>query len=294
VSRAALAFLSALGLLAASPPEPGWISELIGAPARLIVPDGTTLLDIAAERHLGYTGVVRLNPGVDPWVPEPGTQIELPTWSVLPEATAEGLVINLPELRMYDFTAAGAPAVYAIAIGVVDWPTPTGSFRLGPRRADPVWYVPDSIRAERPELPATVPPGPANPLGSHWITIGSTTYGIHGTNNPWSIGRLSTHGCVRLYEDTMRDVFERVPGGTPLRIVYQTLKLGARGGRLYLEAHPDWYAREPRAYEELQLRLMVLRLQGRVEEGIDPARLARVASEARGVPVEIGRLRSGR
>jgi L,D-transpeptidase ErfK/SrfK len=280
----------ALGLAAATPARPPWISDVIGEPERVVVAADTTLLDIARERRLGYSGIERLNPGVDPWLPEPGTEIELPTWSVLPDAPARGLVINLPELRMYDFTGAGPPRVYAIAIGDVDWPTPTGQFRLGPRRADPVWYVPDSIRAERPELPAAVPPGPANPLGSHWISIGTTSYGLHGTNNPWSIGRLATHGCVRLYEDVMQELFESAPAAAPLAIVYQTLKLGARDGRLYLEAHPDRYGREPRAREELLVRLMVLRVRGFVEEGIDASDLARIAREARGTPVEIGRL----
>jgi L,D-transpeptidase ErfK/SrfK len=283
----------ALWLAAAGPAGgPPWVSELIGEPARVVVSEGTTLLDIAHERRLGYSGVERLNPDVDPWLPEPGTTLELPSWSILPDAPARGLVINLPELRMYDFTATEAPRVHAIAIGDVDWPTPTGSFSLGARRAEPVWYVPDSIRAERPELPAAVPPGPANPLGSHWITIGASSYGLHGTNNPWSIGRLATHGCVRLYEEVMRELFESLPAAAPLRIVYQTLKLGARDGRLYLEAHPDWYGLEPRAYEELLGRLMVLRVRGFVEGEIDAARVERIARDARGIPIEIGRLTS--
>jgi L,D-transpeptidase ErfK/SrfK len=276
--------------LGASPPSAPWISQIVGEPRRLVISGKTTLLDVAHDERLGYDGVARLNPGVDPWVPEPGTQVELPTWSVLPEAPAQGLVINLPELRMYDFTRGGAPAVHAIAIGDVDWQTPVGSFRLGAKRAEPVWYVPASIRGEHPELPAVVPPGPANPLGSHWITIGATSYGIHGTNNRWSIGRLSTHGCVRLYEDVMRGLFERLPSGTPLRIVYQTVKLGARDGKLYLEAHPDRYAREPRALEDTLVRLMVLRTRRFVDDDIDSARVATVIREARGIPVEIGRL----
>ena len=253
----------------------------------------TTLLDVAFEQRLGYAGVARLNPDVDPWIPEPGTEIELPTWSVLPDAPERGLVINLPELRMYDFPRPGPPQVYAIAIGEVDSPTPTGSFVLGMRRAEPVWYVPDSIRGERPELPAVVPPGPANPLGSHWISIGSTSYGLHGTNNPWSIGRLSTHGCVRLYDDVMRRLFTSAPAAAPLRIVYQTIKLGARGNRLYLEAHPDLYGRATLARDELFARLMMLRRTGVTEEGIDAARVERIAREARGIPVEIGRLAPG-
>jgi L,D-transpeptidase ErfK/SrfK len=262
-------------------------------PRRVVVADRDTLLDVALAHRLGFDNVARLNPEIDPWLPVSGTEVDLPTWSVLPEAAREGLVINLPELRMYDFTHPDGPAIYAIAIGDPAWPTPTGSFRAGRKRADPVWYVPDSIRSERPELPAAVPPGPANPLGSHWITIGASSYGLHGTNNPWSIGRLSTHGCVRLYDDVMRELFARLPAATPIRIVYQTLKLGSRNGRLHLEAHPDRYGSQPGAARELEGRLMVLRLLGVVEDDIERRRVERVVREARGVPVEIGRMARG-
>jgi L,D-transpeptidase ErfK/SrfK len=267
-----------------------WVSELIGEPRRIVISAETTLLDIAWKERLGYQGIARLNPHVDPWLPAPDTEIELPSWSVLPDAPRSGLVINLPELRAYDFTRPEAPRVHAIAIGSADWQTPLGAFRAGRRRAEPVWYVPASIRGEHPELPATVPPGPANPLGSHWITIGETSYGLHGTNNRWSIGRLSTHGCVRFYDDVMQALFEELPAAAPIRLVYQTLKLGARDGRLYLEAHPDPYARAARERDELFVRLMVLRLRGLAEDSIDPAHVERTVREARGVPVEIGRL----
>jgi L,D-transpeptidase ErfK/SrfK len=248
------------------------------------------LLDVAWEQRMGYQGVARLNPDVDPWVPAPGTTLELPSWSVLPDAPRVGLVINLPELRLYDFTRPGAPGVHAIAIGRPDWQTPTGTFSAGARRSDPVWYVPASIRGEHPELPAAVPPGPANPLGRYWISIGATSYGLHGTNNRWSIGRLTTHGCVRLYDDVMQRLFESLPDSTPIRIVYQTLKLGARDGRLYLEAHPDPYGRAAREHPELLVRLMVLRLLRLADEDIDSARVEQVVRAARGIPVEIGRL----
>jgi L,D-transpeptidase ErfK/SrfK len=61
------------------------------------------------------------------------------------------------------------------------------------------------------------------------MTIGTTSYGVHGTNNPWSIGREATHGCVRLYDEEMRRLFERTPAGTPLELVYQPTKWGRDG-----------------------------------------------------------------
>jgi L,D-transpeptidase ErfK/SrfK len=155
-------------------------------------------------------------------------------------------VINLPEMRIYDFLAdRGAPPVLAIAIGDVEDQTPVGEFRVGNKRLDPYWYVPDSIREENPNLPAVVPPGPETPLGDRWLTLGNSSYGIHGTNNVWSIGRLSTHGCIRLYNDDMRALYDRTKVGSRVRIVYQPVKLGIRQGALYLEAHRDVYGLTP-------------------------------------------------
>src|SRR5262249_30287977 len=146
-----------------------------------------------------------------------GTVVQLPTRYILPDADEKGIVINLPEMRLYDFTVKGLPEVFALAIGDEASPSLLGEFVVGAKRKNPAWYVPESIRAEKPELPPMVPPGPDNPLGSRFITIGHTTYGIHGTNVRWSIGREATHGCIRLYEDDIQRLFDRVREGTRIQ-----------------------------------------------------------------------------
>src|SRR5215831_12835438 len=202
--------------LAALPP-------VVGLPAAEMVGPDDTVLDIAWEHRLGFDRVARLNPEINVWIPDPGTVVRLPTEHVLPDRPWHGLVINVPEMQLYDFTQLGAPEpqIFAIAIGDQMDPSLTGEYRVGQKREHPVWTVPASIRAEKPELPPVVPPGPDNPLGDHWMTIGNTTYGIHGTNNRWSIGREATHGCVRLYNDEMDRLYARIPPGTPIRLVYQ-------------------------------------------------------------------------
>ena len=136
-----------------------------------------------------------------------------------------------------------------------------------------------------------VPPGPDNPLGDRWLTLGSSSYGIHGTNNVWSIGRNATHGCVRLYNDDMRALFDRTRTGTRGRLVYQPVKLGQRNGVLYVEAHRDEYDRAPDAPSATLVQLIVLETLGVVAGGtVDQERVRRVILEARGAPVPIGRL----
>jgi len=134
-------------------------------------------------------------------------------------------------------------------------------------------------------LPADVPPGPDNPLGSRWMTIGNTSYGIHGTNVRWSIGRQATHGCLRLYEDDIRRLFDRVPEGTRIQIIYQTAKWGREGTHIFLEAHPDRYdlKRDRLAALEVPRALGVL-------GHLDLERVQRTLDEARGIPVSVGTL----
>jgi L,D-transpeptidase ErfK/SrfK len=249
-----------------------------------------TVLDIAYRHRLGFDRVSRMNPHIkNVWIPDPGTVVHLPTEHILPEPPWRGLVINVPEMQLYDFTVKnhlGEPEVFSIAIGDEVDPSLMGEFKVGKKRAQPTWHVPKSIQAERPGLPTVVPPGPDNPLGPYWMTIGNTSYGIHGSNNEWSIGRLATHGCIRLYNDQIERLFLRTREKTPLRLLYQTVKLGQRGSTLYLESHPDLYAKDPAREQIAVERLRALDLL----QYVDAITLHRAIEEERGTPVPIGTL----
>ena len=270
------------------------LQPLLGAPRVAVIKAGDTLLDVAERDRLGFAQVVHLNPEVDIWVPKAGTRVQLPTEYILPIAPREGLLINLPEMRLYDFTVdPDRPTVLAVAIGDAVDPTPVGEFRIGQKRVDPYWTVPESIRAERPDLPAVVPPGPNNPLGDRWLTLGTSSYGIHGTNNVWSIGRIATHGCVRLYNDDMRALYDRTRTGTRVRLVYQPVKLGQRNGVLYVESHRDEYDMTPDAPSATLVQLIVLETLGVIDGNtVDEERVRRVIQEARGAPVPVGKLKA--
>lgn len=270
------------------PPLP----PVLGAESWEYTHEKDTLLDVAARSGVGIIPLMALNPDVDVWIPPPETKVRLPTDYVLPDAPHEGLVLNVPEMRLFDYTRDKVtPTVLAIAVGDITDPTPLGEFKIGQKRTDPVWTVPESIKAERPDLPAVVPPGPDNPLGDRWLTLGSSSYGIHGTNNLWSIGRQATHGCVRLYNSDMRTLYDRIPTGTKVRIIYQRVKLGQRDGLLFLEAHPDPYDKDPDPLPATLARLIALEVTGVVDGStVDEPTIRQVVSEARGVPVRVGRL----
>lgn len=207
-----------------------------------------TLSDIGRRFGIGYEEMVSANPGVDPWLPGAGTRITIPTQYVLPDAPHEGIVINLPEHRLYYFppSKSGASQVvtYPISVGKMDWTTPLGVTSIVDKRKHPSWNPPESVRAEHEAdgnpLPKVVPPGPDNPLGDYAMRLGipGGAYLIHGTNKPIAVGMPVTHGCIRMFPEDIEQFFAMVQVNTRVRILHQPLKMGWLGDELYMEAHP--------------------------------------------------------
>ncbi|WP_240141507.1 L,D-transpeptidase family protein [Nitrosomonas sp. HPC101] len=208
-----------------------------------------TLLDVARRYDIGQDAMMLANPNVDRWLPEDGAKVILPLRFIIPRAERTGLVINLPEMRLYYFpkpTKGQNPEIitHPVSIGRMDWNTPLGKTTIVRKQKDPTWTPPQSLRKEavkegRPPLPDIVPPGPDNPLGRYALYLGLSGYLIHGTNKPLGVGMRVTHGCMRLYPEDIEKLFQLIPTGTPVQIVNQPVKLGWQGDRfLYIELHP--------------------------------------------------------
>ncbi|GFO55756.1 hypothetical protein GMSM_27630 [Geomonas sp. Red276] len=201
-----------------------------------------SLLEIGRAHDLGYNEITSANPGVDPFVPDPGTSITLPTRWILPETPVEeGVVVNIADMRLYLFSGKRGNKVTTFPIGIGDegWDTPLGTYHVIEKIVNPAWHVPASIRAQKPELPAVVPPGPDNPLGSHALRLSIGTVLIHGTDRPYGIGMRVSHGCMHLYPEDIAALFKRVPVGTRVTIVDQPVKVAFSGGRVLVEVHED-------------------------------------------------------
>ncbi|PWV64388.1 L,D-transpeptidase family protein [Plasticicumulans acidivorans] len=201
-----------------------------------------TFLDIARRNGLGYDEIVAANPGVDRWLPGEGTPVILPLEHILPDAPHEGIVVNVPEMRLYYYPGGeGVVKTFAISIGRMDWHSPLGTTRIVAKQVNPTWTPPASIKAEHlakgDPLPDVVPGGPDNPLGTRAMRLGIPGYLIHGTNNPNGIGMRVTHGCIRMYPEDIERLFPEVPVSTKVTLVNQLAKLGWKDGRLYLEYH---------------------------------------------------------
>ena len=120
---AAALLLAVLGAVNEGLPN---VTPIIGVRSATFVSGEDTLLDIAFRHGVGFEAIARLNPEVDPWIPEAGARIELPTEIVLPDAPHEGLVINIPEMRLFDYRSGETPEVFSVAIGDPEDPTPVG------------------------------------------------------------------------------------------------------------------------------------------------------------------------
>lgn len=219
-------------------------SSVVGTTQVITAKYEDTFVKLARRYNLGFEELKQANPGVDPWLPGEGTQIVLPTQFVLPGAPREGVVINLPELRLYYYPADDPDRVitHPVSIGRMEWQTPLGRAEIVAKAEKPAWYPPESIRQEHAEagdfLPRVVPPGPDNPLGDHAMRLSIPGYLIHGTNRPSGLGMRVTHGCIRMFPEDIEGLFGAVPIGTPVHIVNQPFKLAWGENGFYLEAHP--------------------------------------------------------
>jgi L,D-transpeptidase ErfK/SrfK len=224
-------------------------SSVIGENASVTTVYDDSLPDLAQRYSLGYYEISRANPGVDVWVPGAGRHLTLPGRRILPPGPRTGIVVNLPEHRLYYYPKprrGEKPVVitYPVSIGKMDWRTPLGVTRIVSKVRQPSWYPPASVRKEHAErgdpLPSVVPPGPDNPLGEYAmrLAVGGGSYLIHGTNNPVAVGMAVTHGCVRMYPEDVAALFPLVPVGTTVRLINEPVKVAWVNGELLIEVHP--------------------------------------------------------
>jgi len=238
--------------------------DVIGEVQHARVKKGDTLLDIARLHDLGQDEILQANPAVDRWLPGVGTAILIPHRHIIPKAKRTGLILNVPEMRLYYFPRPGLgqlPVVitHPVSIGRMDWKTPLGNTQVVAKQTDPAWYPPRSLKKEAAAsgktLPAVVKPGPDNPLGRYAIRLGIPGYLIHSTNKPYGVGMRVTHGCVRMYPEDMEALFDDVPVGTPVQIINQPIKVGWLDGTLYLEVHPP-LAEDRQKYADITQRVL--------------------------------------
>lgn len=257
-----------------------------------------TMVDIARRFNLGFVELRAANPFVDPWMPGEGAKMTLPAMHLLPPGPRRGVVINLPEMRMYAYLEAGKPPQsYPLGIGREGLLTPSGTTTVTRKAEGPTWRPTPRMRSEDPSLPAVMPPGPDNPLGTHALYLGWPTYLIHGTNKPYGIGRRSSSGCLRMYPEDITRIYRQVPVGTTVTVIDEPVKAAWVGDQFYIEVHPtmahaDRMERDGGLpdYEVSESEMKaVMKAAGADARYIDWAALRQVIRERNGMPVVVAK-----
>jgi len=255
---------------------------VIGILGEYTIKEKDTLLDVARDNDLGFNEMESLYPDIDPWVPPRGMKLVIPSQWILPQTRKYGLVINIAEMRLYYFLKSiGMVRTYPIGIGDHGWFSPEGTFWVKEKRKKPAWYIPESLQ-EKYQM-KVMPPGPDNPLGDYWLGLSIAGYGIHGTNFPWAIGRLVTHGCIRLYPEDIEKLFPLVRVKTPVEILYEPVKVGLKEGRIFMEVHPDVYQKIPDLKEYGTNKIRSSGLAEKVNQEL----MLEALEKKQGIPVDI-------
>jgi lipoprotein-anchoring transpeptidase ErfK/SrfK len=124
------------------------------------------------------------------------------------DPAAQRIVVSIPDRKLALIENEQVVKVYSVAVGARRSPSPTGTFKITTRIPEPTWYTPGKV----------VGPGSDNPLGTRWLGLSLKGFGIHGTNRPRSVGRAASHGCIRLRNSDIEELFEMVDSGTVVEL----------------------------------------------------------------------------
>lgn len=267
--------------------------QIVGALASVESQQDDTLSDLARHFGLGFTDITIANPRLEPWALPENQQVLLPLQFILPDASRNGVVLNLATMRMFYYPKDRQEVLtYPVGIGRDGWSTPLGMTKIVAKKANPAWTVPESIHREHQllgdPLPKIIPSGPDNPLGYYAMPLGFTGYLIHGTNKPYGIGMQVSHGCVQLYPEDVEVLFEQVSVGTPVRIVHQPYLAAWERDMLYLEAHrplEKWGKQDKKLQKAARDKLS--KLAAEKNAVVDWLRVDEVLNRADGIPTPV-------
>lgn len=215
--------------------------DVIGKVYYAYVKTGDTLATLAREYNVTFTELGKANPKLSKRI-RTNDRIIIPSSYILPPTERRGIVINISEMRLYYYPENQNVVMTApVSIGREGWETPVGITSIIEKIQGPEWHPPESIKAYKAQqgeiLPDVIPPGPNNPLGQYAMRLALRTYLIHGTNDPNSIGRRVSSGCIRMYPEDIEQLFYNVPIGTKVTIINEPYKAGWYKGMLFFEAH---------------------------------------------------------
>ena len=273
-------------------------NTVIGSTKIIYADERDTLLDIGRNYGFGYQDMKLANVNVDTWLPDDGQEVVLPSQFILPVASMDGIVLNVPEMRLYYYPPKEKGKLqevftYPLGVGREGWNTPYIKTIIVEKKVNPNWYPPKSILKEHEEagdpLPKIVKPGPENPLGNYAMRLGRRDYLIHGTNKPNGIGMRISHGCIRLYPEDIKELFSKVSLKTPVNIINQPYKIGVKNDVIYLEAHP-FLDEDKEKYENnlTSVIALIIKISNNRKYQIDMRTAYEAIKNPTGLPIAVG------
>ena len=247
------------------------------------VQKGDSLFPIARNYGISYAAIVRANQIIDPNRIFAGQKLIIPKETVIPKTIEQGIIINLPEYRLYLFGKGKLTGIYPVAIGLPTWQTPAGEFTILNKVKNPAWYMPPEIARRENVEKEIIPAGPNNPLGDRWIGTSIKHTGIHGTNQLMSVGKSLSHGCIRLYPEDIEKVFDAVSVGDPGEFLYEPVKVTVNNREIIVEVYPDIYGLIPDLEKLAREKIEKFNLL----EKIDAEKLQKAIKNSSGIPVRI-------
>lgn len=238
-----IALMASMPVFAATYPVPTANDSLVGEVQYASTADGDSAPSISKRYDIGFNAVANANPQLDTSRNFPaGKLLQIPTQHLLPNEARDGIVINLPEMRMYYYPAGeGKVLTYPIGIGKIGKTIPIKKTFIARKAKNPTWYPPDDIREFNMQqgivLPRMMPAGPDNPLGPYAIYTGIPTYLMHSTPFPASVGTRASFGCIRMFESDIQEFFPSIKSGIPVAIINKPVKVGWQEEDLFIEAY---------------------------------------------------------
>lgn len=269
-------------------------NALIGSVQYVTTDRGDTPTSLAQQFSLGLNAVIAANPGVSESSQFPeGIYLKMPTAYLLPSLPRHGIVINLPEMRMYYYPKNGGNVMtFPIGIGKIGKTIPIQNTSIWKKKINPAWIPTPAERefnsAQGIDLPRVMPAGPDNPLGPYAIYLHIPTFLIHSTIFPESIGRRASFGCIRMNESDIKQFFPLVEPGTPVMIVDMPAKIGWDNNKLLLETHPPLEERSRHIYVDGVVQQIQDALPKQGVTLVNWQLVAYLAEHPDGVPHEVG------
>lgn len=269
-------------------------SDLIGQIQYHTITAGDTWFKIAYHYDLGHDELRAVNPHIQNLKSHLGKTLIIPTQFILPaKQLRNGIVVNLAEKRLYFFFSPEIVITYPVSVGRDGWKTPSFAGRVIRKDVAPTWHVPKSILAYYKnkygqDHPATVPPGPKNPLGNYVIRLNKPGILIHGTSNDTTIGKEISSGCIRMYNRNISELYHLLDQKPRVHFIHEDEKLGIDGTDIYYEKNSPYDQDDNKKISELIVSI----IESGHEVAIDKTIVDKTYQFNRGIPTKIGYIKS--